>query len=320
MDTNYQVTVAVLTYNPNKEKLFATLRSVLLQKNVHYQVVIADDGSRAPLTEEVKDFFAQHGFQDYVLVPNAENRGTVYNILSAAEHSSSPYVKPISPGDMLSGETVLQEWVAEASAEQAGLSFCDAVYYHAENGSPCAMQGIAHPQNVRCYRRRDFEQARYRYIVLNDLFLGAATLCHRDTLIRYLKEICGKAVYAEDHAYRLMAYDRVPVHYFQKTALIYESGTGISTSGNTEWLNKLYKDAAACTEILLARPVEDSDKTAQIYQYLEREKKKDPLSKIIKFIRVRGLLTRKLKPKWLYRKTRKDLPQAFMKKIFRDKA
>lgn len=318
MDINYQVTVAVLTYYPIREKLFATLRSILLQKNICFQIVIADDGSPNPMRAEIETFFAQENFTHYVLVHNQENRGTVYNVLSAVERSGSQYIKLISPGDMLGGETVLQEWVEAADKQHAGISFCDAVYYHMVNGHPCAVRGIAHPQNIRCYRRGNLEQARYRYVVLNELFLGAATLCRKDVLLEYLKEICGKAIYAEDHAYRLMAYDRIPVHYFPKSALIYESDTGISTSGNAAWLEKLHKDALACTQIILERPVVAGDKTAQIHRYLMMEKKKDPLSKIVKFLRVRGLLARKLKPKWMYRKTKKVLPTEFLEKVFVD--
>lgn len=316
MDTNYQVTVAVLTYHPKQEKLFATLRSILLQKDIRFQIVIADDGSPDPLAKETETFFAKAGFTDYVLVHNLENQGTVCNVISAVQRSAAPYIKLISPGDMLGGETMLAQWVQEASRRQAGLSFCDSVYYYLEDGKPCPTSGIAHPQNVRCYLRQDFEKARYNYLVLHDLFLGASILCKRVLLLAYLNEIRGKAIYAEDHAYRIMAYDRVPVYYFPKAAVIYEFGTGISTNGNTVWLEKLYKDARACTKIIMERPIEPGDKTAITYRYLELEAKSDLLSKVRKFLRVRGLLMGKLKPKWMYRKTKKELPTDFLQKVF----
>ena len=40
-----QISVVVLTYNPDSEKLLATLRSVICQQDVDYEVILSDDGS-----------------------------------------------------------------------------------------------------------------------------------------------------------------------------------------------------------------------------------------------------------------------------------
>ena len=42
---SFDVSVVILTYFPDKEKLLKTLKSVLLQKNVSYEILIADEGS-----------------------------------------------------------------------------------------------------------------------------------------------------------------------------------------------------------------------------------------------------------------------------------
>lgn len=249
----YKVSVVVVTYNPSEKKLRDTLKSILLQKNIAYQIVIADDGSRTPRQDVSEALFAQCGFTDYEIVANPQNRGTVYNVLSGVERSTGQYVKVISPGDMLNGEDILYNWVADMEKENAQLSFSDAVCYGAEDGQFQLVQGTAHPKNITCYLEKDIAQIRRNYLIFDDLMLGAAIVCRRDVLLDYLRQIAGKVVYAEDNAYRLMVYDKIPMHYFAAEAVIYELGTGISTSGNDIWMQRLSKDWNACTQLLLAR-------------------------------------------------------------------
>ncbi|MBQ8796835.1 MAG: glycosyltransferase [Oscillospiraceae bacterium] len=253
MQTQYKVSVVVITYNPSEEKLQQTLRSILLQKHIAFQIVIADDGSIAPCFQAAEALFTQYGFKDYVIVANPQNRGTVYNVLSGVQACCGEYVKVISPGDMLNGENILHNWVTETENTQAQLSFSDAVCYAVENGAPQLRQGKAYPQTVTCYLEQEAEQIRWNYLIFEDLMLGAAVVCLRQVLLSYLQEISGKVVYAEDNAYRLMAYDGIKMHYFPVDAIIYELGTGISTSGNDVWKVRLTKDWNACTEILLKR-------------------------------------------------------------------
>ena len=51
-----KVSVIVLTYNPLKQKLIATLKTKNSQKNVDIQVIISDDGSKENYFEEAKQF------------------------------------------------------------------------------------------------------------------------------------------------------------------------------------------------------------------------------------------------------------------------
>lgn len=316
MDTKYQATVAVVTYRPNREKLLATLRSILLQKNIRLQIVIADDGSADPCFESVETLFKMWGFSDYVLVANPENRGTVYNLFSAVEKSEGAYIKAISPGDLLASETILQEWVLQIERSGADVSFSDAVYYCMGQNGPEAVISDAHPQDVNCYLRGNTELARYQYVVLGDLILGAALLTRRSILHRYLLEICGKAIYAEDHAYRIMIYDRIPVHYFAKDAVVYEIGTGISTSGSTLWQERLERDAQACSQIIMQRPCDSKDRAAADFRYLYTYKRRGLISKIIKFIHVPRLLLQRVKSVLPSRKTGTNLPLVFLEQVF----
>ena len=253
MQTQYKASVIVVTYNPSEKKLRETLRSILLQKNITYQIVIADDGSKTPCFEAAEALFAQWGFADYVIVANPTNRGTVYNVLSGVERSSGEYVKVISPGDMLGGENVLCQWIEAMEGARAQLSFSDAVCYCTENDTPVLTQGKAHPQVVECYLGKDTDRIRWNYLIFDDLMLGAAVVCRREILQDYLQQIAGKVVYAEDNAYRLMAYDGITMFYYPEEAVIYELGTGISTSNNDVWKERLVRDWNACTRLVRER-------------------------------------------------------------------
>ena len=251
--SNYKVSVVVLTYNPKEDKLRATLQSILTQKEISLQIVVADDGSAAPGMEIAQKLFDEYQFQDYVLVANPENRGTVHNIHSALARCEGEYTKLISPGDLLSHDHVLRNWTAALEKSGAMVSCSEAVYYVMEDGVKKPVSRKAHPQQISCYRNGNIQKARSNYLLLNDLFLGAAVLCRTDLQKKYVNEILGKVVYAEDHTYRLMAYDRVPMHYFAECCVLYETSAGISTSGSDFWAKKLESDWNAADQLLLKR-------------------------------------------------------------------
>ena len=311
MKSKYPVTVAVVTYRPDKQKLLSTLRSVLRQKNTEYQIVLADDGSDDPLMEEAQELFRQFDFEDYKLVQNPQNRGTVYNVLSAAAAADGAYIKPISPGDMLADEHTLEKWVAHIESAKAKVSCSAAVCYTASGNTAQPVAHPAFPQNTRCYLQNDREKARYQFLVLDDIFLGAATLCHTQTLLTYLQEIAGKIVYGEDNVYRLMAYDRIPMSYFDEVAVVYEVGTGVSTSKSQIWNQRLQKDWDACKQMIFSRPAGAGDATAVNF----RIKHSGDPSDRRKLFRVKGLLAWKLRCKLFTRTTDCALPDGFRENV-----
>ncbi len=310
---DFTVTVAVLTYNPDPEKLFATLRSVLLQEGVHFEIVIADDGSVKKSFDAVNTFFAEAGFTNYCIVENPENQGTVWNTYSAVEHSHGKYVKLISPGDLLASKDILKKWVSSMEESGASLSFADVVCYVPTERGPVPAVSNAYPSRTRYYLSGNIQKQRYQYLICQDLFLGAATLCLRDTLLSYLQEICGKVVYAEDNIYRLMVYDNLPIFYFAQIAIIYEIGFGVSTSGNGVWRIRLQKDWDACSALLLQRCTgkDPIDRKLQL--------RLNPPGKLMLHLRLPGLTLWKIKNKLHRKKTKKYLPELFLQTVFHGK-
>lgn len=304
---DYKISVVVLTYNPQEMKLLATLRSILNQKNIRFQIIVADDGSAKPGMAAAEALFAECGFQDYVLVANEHNQGTVHNIHSALERCTGKYVKAISPGDLLSGENVLRQWVDAMEAAGAAVSCAEAVYYVTDDGNMKPVVRKTNPQYIHCYLKNKPERARYNYLVLDDLFLGAAIICRTDLQKSYVREILGKVIYAEDHVYRLMAYDRIPMHYYPESCILYETAAGISTSGNQFWAEKLRADWNAANQLLLER----CTGKAPVDKYLTRLinlPRSGLKAKLIKYLTIPGTLVYRLRAKFCPRTSVPHLP------------
>ena len=105
------VSVVIAIYNSEWEKIRITLLSVLKQKNVSMQIVIADDGSERTYDKEINELMVQYDFKEYLVLNANENHGTVLNIANAMKHVNGRYTKTIAPGDYFFDESVLSRWV-----------------------------------------------------------------------------------------------------------------------------------------------------------------------------------------------------------------
>jgi len=250
----YKVAVCVVTYFPQIEKLMDTLKSIVKQRNIDFQIVISDDGSTENHFEEVKRYFNEVGFNDYELVALKENQGTVKNLEQAILVSNAEYIKDIGPGDCLSRDTILAEWVEYLEKSKRSWSFSDVCCYSLNEQNdrvffPC----YANPQMIKVYSKCNDIMCRWNYVVLDDIALGAAILCRRDLMQEYIQEISGKVKYAEDNIYRLMMFDGYVPAYFSEGAVLYEQGSGISTSGSKVWAKRLQIDWKMTDSIILSR-------------------------------------------------------------------
>lgn len=76
--TEVDASICVLTYQPNYEKLFMTLTSIICQQGCSYEIIIAVD--RTPDFRQdviVVVWMSEHGIPDYCIVRRAGNEGTV---------------------------------------------------------------------------------------------------------------------------------------------------------------------------------------------------------------------------------------------------
>lgn len=248
-----KISVLILTYNPSKQKLIATLKSIIQQENVDIQVIVSDDGSKENYFREAEEFLENNNFKDYKFVNCEKNQGTVKNAIRAIGVSNGEYVKLISPGDMFTTKHALRKWLNHLIQSKYKWSICEAIYYKNVNGSILPIEQPTHPMITDIYIKKQETKCRWNYVILDDIALGAATICERNLLIEYLLRIDGKIVYAEDNIYRIMMFDGVCADYFPECAIFYECGEGISSSGESIWIERMMKDWYAAEDEMLKR-------------------------------------------------------------------
>lgn len=248
--SEYQVTVGIVSYNPDSDKLKRTIYSVLQQKGVSYQIVVADDGSMNDRFEEVEEILKSNKFDDYYFVKNKKNQGTVKNSESCVKNATGKYFISLSPGDNLSDELALCKWVNKAETSGADIIFANAIYYMYENDKFCVLSKYRHPQDSKVYFNNTRKLKR-NYLLYDDVCLGASILSKKDIYIRYITAISGKVKFAEDNIFRLMIFHDENCTWMEEPVVFYEYGSGVSSSGNSKWINRLYKDLCVTDGIMV---------------------------------------------------------------------
>lgn len=291
MQKKYEISVLIASYHPDEKKLYRTLKSILLQENAEIQIVVADDGSESDCFDKIRQFFLKHQFEDYILVKNKENRGTVLNYISGLKVCLGDYVKLISPGDYLNGAMCLRMWMDYMDEHHFAATCSEAVYYSLdENGMEKPAVSLAHPQR----KNLQGEELKRNYLLYNDPFLGAATLCRTDILKQYMEMISGKVKYVEDNVYRLMLCKDENIGYYDKEAVLYETSSGISTGGSPKWAERIRRDNMAAEHIMVSLLDEDDPVRKQLacnIAYAGSSGVRHVWWKLIRYIRIKGLLS-----------------------------
>ena len=249
---NPDISVVVCTYNPDWEELRRTLKSVLLQTGVHFEIVICDDGSADPLHDKIEAFFLNKGFGDYHHVINTENNGTVINIMSGIDAASGRFIKLISPGDYLYGSSALNRLLECAISNKSDLAFGDVIFFDPKPADFTPIEWEAWPQDAEIYNDHQAQETIKRnQLLLSDNIHGVSTIVSRDLFIKYLEMVKGKVKYCEDLVYRLMVNDGVCISYCNEAVVLYGFGDGISTSQDDKWNRLIKQDWDAVNQIII---------------------------------------------------------------------
>lgn len=232
-----KITVLVVSFNPQLEQIKKTVKSVILQKDVDVEIIVTDDGSAENYFEEIGDVFKYYNYKNFKLLGADKNSGTCKNIVKGLLKATGKYVKTIAPGDYFHNEYVLKNWRDFMEEKKIDVSFGNSIYYYMGDDEPRPMKVLENPQLCEIYNLDNFSG---KYAVLDYLFLkdvpnGACFFAVKDVLLDYMSAIEGKIVYAEDMVYRKMLADGIKIIHFDEFVILYEFGTGISTSSDNKW-------------------------------------------------------------------------------------
>lgn len=317
MVREYEISVLIVTYNPDKEKLVYTINSVLVQENVLVEIVIADDGSKEDHLEEIREYLEKRKFKNYKICKNGKNEGTVRNIDSGLKVCEGQYIKLISPGDLLYGKECLKNWLLFLKENQVEMSFGDVIYYHINNYKIEPVIHLALPQDPSVYEKDD-RHIRDNYLLLNDTIHGVSIICSTEILKKYIKMAVGTVIYAEDCIYRVMIRDGVKICHYSKDVILYEFGEGISTNGSNIWKNLIRKDLQA-TDMLILRG-DDGDRFYHKFRMaIDARDNKCLVYKVKKYTAMPYLLIRKIWMKLNRRYTNTVISELYINSIIKQK-
>lgn len=233
-------------------------------------------------------------FNDWTLICNKKNRGTVHNLNSGLEVCKGRFTKLISPGDALIKNSILKNWMEFLIESNSKWSFSDAVYYKNKN---CIISN-AHPNDIKPYLKGNKKMCRWNYIALNDIALGAAIFSETALLKKYVLEIVDKIIYAEDNVWRIMMFDGIVGSYYPEATIFYEFGTGVSTNENDIWKQRLKDDWNSANKLMLS-----SRNLNQFQKSLIKAWKLDSIECNWLKLFIRGKIKNYIKKKFKARKT-----------------
>lgn len=217
--------VIVLCYNPNYESLIKTIVSIIKQKEVSFEIIICDDGSRLNYESKLKRWFSEHSFNTPVkYVFNQENRGTIINYLSGIQVADGKYIKPISPGDYLFDSHTLELYKNIFKSTKSDIVYSDAVYY----SNDAIVKKRQYPETSLIFNTDKLPEL---YCIYGFYFLGATICATKRVLVKYLNIVEGKVLYLEDYSMMTMALlDGTCINGVERPCIWYEYGDGISTN------------------------------------------------------------------------------------------
>ena len=153
MDYIFDVSIIIATFNPKLNQLLASVKAAINQKNISFELIITDDGSRMDFFPELISFFNENWFKNFRLIKNKENIGTVKNVYNAVLQSSARYVYLNSPGDYIFDDYAMSDFYHFAVKNKADICFGDYIPYSYHNHKFYFDDKHIYPQNVEVYNK-----------------------------------------------------------------------------------------------------------------------------------------------------------------------
>lgn len=280
----HTLSVIVVQFEPEWNKLRRTLLSLLLQNDQDFELLIADDGSTVNYFEEEKTLLEAHK-KSATFISLPCNKGTVWNFWNAVSQAHGLWVYGISPGDYLYDKDVIR-WIKSICIRDAPIAGFGTAAYYAESPTLHCLPGQT-PCDRSCYCSEHYckNKIKRNSILYDDGISGACIFYKRERLLSALAKMKGRVRYAEDLAMRLFIMQDIRINCYDRVICWYEAATGVSKS-----VDKLHKDWQEM--LLILRELYPNDFTIQLATlYFFNEYRKSRV--------LRGLIGRLIVPQWL---------------------
>lgn len=259
---NYNMTVLVTTYNQPFESVRFTLETILAQDFDSFEIVISDDGSSNGITDEIETYLNTRSFHRYSIVSNAENAGTVKNIISGLSAVKGNLVKQLSPGDGLFAPDTLSTIWRFYKQTRCPIGFGQLKGYAiSADGSPVFSDYNA-PRKPDAFESSTTAELLRDEILNTNWIPGCSLFYEPEFFAGYLKRLAHFGVrYCEDLSCPLVLADDQRIAFLNAPVLWYELGSGISTSGGKKATARMYADHRAFFTALA-----QSDPSSHLYR------------------------------------------------------
>lgn len=239
------ITAIITVYNQPVRSTLVSLASAALQQGCDVKVLVADDCSSSDHSATFGDFLAYIGVRSFEIVRARSNLKTVANIKNALGSADAPYVKCFGSGDLLYAQHTLLDIIEHLSNGNAPSGFGEILVYQGGKGSGAPFQapraaGLYQDDSPALRRRLLREQ-----LLKADWIPGGSQFFSTDLLKRLLSILSEQChvKYCEDFAMTLQLFESMP-SYLHSPVLWYEFGGGISSSGSSSSVKRMYLDHA----------------------------------------------------------------------------
>lgn len=231
-----EFSVIILCYNSETKALYRTLDSVLKQKNIDMEIVLADDASSNDCLQKAVDYLNEKNYTAYKVQRHEENVGTVQNIADALSLAEGTYIKCIGAGDMLFEDVTLQKVRDFMNENGCAMCFGKMQAYCASEKKHVRIL-LPVPADIRAHQKNQKKRICKNIIQNHGWIAGASMFYRNDTFSEYLPKLLGVVRYCEDLLQVILLLDNQTISYMDCGVVYYEYGSGISTNagkGNSD--------------------------------------------------------------------------------------
>ena len=235
--------VILVSYNSTQEQIEKTLRSIVEQKDVTFEIIICDDGSTDNHFVDIKEYLHSKKYPDdrVLFMESEKNQGTVCNALKGIRNARGKYSKLIGVGDLLYHEYTLHDIKEFMDQHQSDICF-GLLRGYVQKSENIEFRQQCSPRDIDAYRRKDIKRIRRNIMLCEDWVSGASIFARTDYYLKYISLLEGKVIYCEDWATGLSAMDNIYPDLYDRYVVWYEVSEGISTNPNSKFREMIKKD------------------------------------------------------------------------------